>query len=76
MSYCGKQSRLLFAITASFVIVGATATNALPPQTIPEDVKSCKTISNDQQRLKCFDDLFAGKPNPPNAPDKSAKEDN
>ena len=34
-------------------------------------------VSNDRQRLKCFDDLFADKPNPPpNATDQSAKERN
>ena len=38
--------------------------------------KRRKAISNDQQRLKCFDGLFADKPNPPNAADKSANEGN
>jgi hypothetical protein len=76
MSYRGKQSRFLFATTAAFVIVGSTVSKALPPQGIREEVKSCKAMSNDQQRLKCFNDLFADKPNPPNAPDKSANEGN
>jgi hypothetical protein len=43
---------------------------------LSEEVKSCKAISNDQQRLKCFDGLFADKPNPPNASDKSVNEGN
>jgi len=59
-----------------FLIFGSTMSNALPPQAIPDEVKSCKTISNDQQRLKCFDALFADKPNPPNAADQSTKDDN
>ena len=76
MSYRGKRSQLFVAIGAFFVIFGSTASNALLPQAIPEEVKSCKAISNDQQRLKCFDGLFADKPNPPNAPDKSVNEGN
>ena len=70
MPYRGKQSRLFVAIGTYFVIFSSTASNALPPQAITEEVKACKAISNDQQRLKCFDDLFADKPNPPNAADK------
>jgi hypothetical protein len=68
MSYGGKQRpRLFVAIGAFFMIFGSTASDALPPQAIPEEVKSCKAISNDQQRLKCFDDLFADKANQPNS---------
>ena len=76
MSYRDKQSRIRFAISASFVIFGSTVSNALPPQAIPEEVKSCKAMSNNQQRLKCFDDFFADTPNPPNAPDKSVNDGN
>ncbi len=76
MSYRDKQSRIRFAISASFVIFGSTVSNALSPQAIPEEVKSCKAMSNNQQRLKCFDDFFADTPNPPNAPDKSVNEGN
>jgi hypothetical protein len=76
MSYCDKQSRIRFAVSASFVIFCSTVSNALPTQAITEEVKACKAISNDQQRLKCFDDLFADKPNPPSAADKSANEGN
>ena len=70
MSYRDKRSRILFAMTAAAVMVGSTVSNALPPQAITEEVKACKGISNDQERLKCFDDLFADKPNRPNATDK------
>jgi hypothetical protein len=76
MSYCDKQSRILFAISAFFVIFSSTVSNALPPQAITEEVKACKAISNDQQRLKCFDGLFVDKPNQPNAPNKSVNEGN
>ena len=58
-AYLDRQSRLLFAIGAALVILGSTATSAVQPQTISEGAKSCKAISNDQRRLKCFDDLFA-----------------
>jgi hypothetical protein len=76
MSYRGKRSCLFAAISVYFVIFGSTTSNALPPQAITEEVKACKAISNDLQRLKCFDGLFADKPNPPNAADKSANEGN
>ena len=76
MSFCGRQSRILFSISASFVIFGSTVAIALPPQGITEEAKACKAISNDQQRLECFDGLSADKPSPPNAADKSANEGN
>ena len=76
MSYRDKQSRIRLAISAYIVIFGSTVSNALPTQAITEEVQACKAISNDQQRLKCFDDLFADKPNPPDAPDKSATDGN
>jgi hypothetical protein len=63
-------------MTAAVVMVGSTVSNALPPQAITEEVKACKAISNDQQRLKCFDGVFADKPNPPNATDQPVKEGN
>jgi hypothetical protein len=76
MSYGDKRSSIVFAITATFVIAGSTSSNALPPQATTEEVKSCKAISNDQQRLKCFDSLFADKPNQTKPSETSAKEDN
>ena len=76
MSYGDKRSSIVYAITATFVIFGSTASNALSPEAITEEVKACKAFSNGQQRLKCFDGLFADKPNPPNAADKSANEGN
>lgn len=76
MPYRGKQSRLFVAIGTYFAIFSPTASNALQLQAITEEVKACKAISNDLQRLKCFDGLFADKPNPPNAADKSVNEGN
>ena len=76
MSYGDKRSGIVFAITATFVVAGSTSSHALPPQAIPEEVNSCKVISNDQQRLKCFDSLFADKPNQTKPSEKSANEDN
>ena len=51
MSYRGKQS-LLAAIGTYFVIFCLTMSNALPLEAIKEEVKACKAISNDPQRLK------------------------
>ena len=76
MSYRDKRSSIGFAITTTFVIAGSTPSNARPPQAITEEVKACKAISDDQQRLKCFDGLFADKPNQTKPSEKSAKEDN
>jgi hypothetical protein len=76
MSYRGKRFQIFCAIGAFFVIFGSSASNALPPQAITEEVKSCRAISNDQQRLKCFDSLFADKPDQTKPSEKSAKEYN
>jgi hypothetical protein len=77
MSYRDNQSLASFAIGAFFVAFGSTSSIALPPEAIPEGVKSCKVIPNDQRRLKCFDDLFATKPTPqPTTADQSAKQEN
>ena len=74
MSYGDKRSGIVFAIAITFVIAGSTSSHAVPPQAITEEVKSCKAIPNDQQRLKCFDSLFADKQTKPL--EKSANEDN
>jgi hypothetical protein len=74
MSYRDRHSRLFVAIGTYLVIFGSTASNALPAEAITEEVKACKALSNDQQRLKCFDGVFADKPKPPNTPEKSAND--
>ena len=75
MSYRGKQS-LLAAIGTYFVIFCSTMSNALPLEAIKEEVKACKAISNDPQRLKCVDGLFMDTPSQPNAAEKAANEEN
>jgi hypothetical protein len=41
-----------------FVALGSEVSIAMPPQEIPAEVKSCKAITDDKERLKCFDGLF------------------
>ena len=36
------------------------AASVAMPQDVPAEVKSCKAISDDRERLKCFDGLFGG----------------
>jgi hypothetical protein len=47
-----------FATAGFLVALGSQASIAAPPQDIPPEVKSCKAISDDKERLKCFDGLF------------------
>jgi hypothetical protein len=44
------------------VALGSEASIAMPPQEVPAEVKSCKAIADDRERLKCFDDLFGATP--------------
>jgi hypothetical protein len=47
--------------TAGFLVaLGSEAAIAMPPQEVPAEVKSCKAIPDDKERLKCFDGLFGG----------------
>ena len=43
----------------------------MPPQDIPTEVKSCKAIADDKERLRCFDGLFGG----PSKPQKTTEEE-
>jgi hypothetical protein len=36
----------------------------MSPQEVPAEVKSCKTIADDMERLRCFDSLFGSTPKP------------
>jgi hypothetical protein len=47
-----------------------------PGSVVSHTRHSCKAIPNDQQRLKCFDSLFADKPNQTKPLEKSANDDN
>ena len=46
----------------------------MPPQDIPAEVKSCKAIADDKERLKCFDGLFGGPSKPQKPPEERASE--
>ncbi len=54
--------------TAGLLVTFASgASTAVLTQEIPAEVKSCKAISDDKERLKCFDSLF-GRPSNPQTP--------
>jgi hypothetical protein len=54
-------------VVISFLVtLGSEAAIAMPPQEIPAEVKLCKAIADDKERLKCFDGLFGEKPRPQN----------
>ena len=45
--------------TAGLLVTFASgASIAMPPQDLPTEVKSCKAIADDKERLRCFDGLF------------------
>ena len=50
------------------VTPGSKAAVAMSPQEVPAEVKSCKAIANDKERLRCFDGSFGG----PSKPQKPA----
>ena len=60
------EDSLIMANIRSLVIIcflvtlGSGTAVAMPPQEIPAEVKSCKAIADDKDRLKCFDGLFGG----------------
>ena len=44
------------------ITLGSEVSMAISPQDIPAEVKSCKTIADDRERLRCFDGLFGSTP--------------
>jgi type VI secretion system VasI family protein len=59
------QDSLNMASIQSLSIIGVLvalvpAASVAMPQDVPAEVKSCKAISDDRERLKCFDGLFGG----------------
>jgi type VI secretion system VasI family protein len=50
--------RVLAAVL--LVVLIPAASIAMPPQDIAAEVKTCKAISDDKERLRCFDGLFGG----------------
>src|SRR5262245_39660733 len=60
-------------VTICFILaLGSETSIALPPQDMPAEVKSCKAIADDKDRLKCFDRLF-GETYKPRNPSEGAQ---
>ena len=53
----------------SFLVSSGVAV-AMPPQDVPAEVKSCKPIADDKERLRCFDGLFGGPSKPQKTPEE------
>src|SRR5580704_13706438 len=49
-------------VISFLVTLGSEAAIAMSPQEIPAEVKSCKAIADDKERLRCFDNLFGSPP--------------
>jgi hypothetical protein len=56
-----------FVTIGVLVTLSSEAAIAMSPQEIPAEVKSCKAITDDKERLRCFDGLF-GSPSKPQNP--------
>jgi hypothetical protein len=59
-----------FATAGFLVALSSQASIATPPQDLPAEVKSCKAITDDKERLKCFDGLFAEPSKPQKLPEE------
>jgi type VI secretion system VasI family protein len=59
-----------FATAGLLVTFASGASVAMSPQDAPAEVKSCKAIADDKERLKCFDGLFGGASKPQNIPEE------
>ena len=46
----------------------------MSPQEIPAEVKSCKAITDDKERLKCFDGLFGSTSQAPKSSRRSTRQ--
>ena len=57
----------VLAILGVLLVLVSPASIAMSPQDTPAEVKSCKTIADDKERLRCFDGLFGG-PSKPQQP--------
>jgi type VI secretion system VasI family protein len=63
------------ATIAVLLTVGSEAAIAISPQELPAEVKSCKAITDNKERLKCFDGLFGETSKPQKLPEeKEVKE--
>jgi hypothetical protein len=55
-----------FVTIGVLVTLASEAAIAVSPQEVPGTMASCKAITNDMERLKCFDDLFGRLSKPQN----------
>ncbi len=56
-------------LTFGFLVaLGIGPSIAMPPQEVPAEVKTCKSIANDKERLNCFDRLFGEPAQPQKSP--------
>jgi hypothetical protein len=64
------EDSLIMANIRALAIIGflvsSGAAVAASPQDVPAEVKSCKAIADDKERLRCFDSLFAEPSKPQN----------
>ena len=51
-------------------LMSSEAAVAMPPQDVPAEVKSCRAIADDKERLRCFDGLFGGPSKPQKTPEE------
>jgi len=66
--------RIMLTASAILLTFGPGGSAAQSVTEIAAGAKLCKAISDDERRLKCFDDLFAEKPSAPSAVEKSGLE--
>jgi type VI secretion system VasI family protein len=59
------------ALVGMLVAICPGDTVGMPPQDLPGEVKACKAIDDNTERLKCFDALFAGVSEQPKSTDKN-----
>ena len=52
--------------TIGLFLILASAALGMPPQEIFAELKACKAITDDTERLKCFDGLFGETQKPQN----------
>jgi hypothetical protein len=68
------RTTILPAAAALLLNLASAATAAQSPSDVAAAVRVCKAIPDNEQRLKCFDDLFAEKPSAPNNAEKSGSQ--
>ena len=66
-------TRRLVATIGLVVTFGAGTSGAIWPQDMATEIKSCKAMADEKQRLRCFDRLF-GVPANSQSPPEGAKD--